>query len=420
MGRELVGELLDVELLLTDEPVPEDIRGIALIKNRTQVIERLTGWGRKIPTELQDRLYGWATYYCTEDRPFLLVCEKPGHRGHGPHGYYRKAKELLHRQVEDFLLPYAKQQMRPKLTKKDRVRARQNLQIIRKALEQIPEFNPWSGEGMLSQPPEPKAPPEHPYISSLILDKEYYDYGDTAHAQVVILNPSATYQPFIHLTLEALDEGLSRLAIWELAPTDMPLLKPADDERKGRIETTFQVPISEDFGEGRNWLLCTLTNVPPPGSPKSKDDASSEELYDRKGHALWVETPPERKIRERRGGGSRGDDRKRGTLANLVPITAPLDPIEHEVIPMWSDAEIWFYTKGARIAGVYESDPRAADSILYELVAEAIADRIAELRLEEDVREKLDKTQILDEFRWLDELRKNFLRACERLRAEAA
>lgn len=419
--RKVVGELVDVGMFLAPEPVPEGMRGIALVKNGTQVIERLTNWGRKIPLELQDRLYGWATYHCNDDRPFLQVCEKPGHRGYTPHIYFRKVRDLLQKQIEDFLQPFAEQLYKPRLTKKDRKRARQNLRIIQRVLEEIPEFNPWSGEGPVPQSPEPRSTLDHPYISSIDLDKEYYEIGDSAHVNVVILNPLEEYQRFIHLTIEALDEGLSQLAVRELPSEDLPFLGPATEIKKGRISTEIEVPISEDFGIGRNWIKCTLLTRPPSGYTNNSQESVGERLLDRGAHSLWVGSEPERLKRERSGGGSSGGHRRKGTLENLVPITAePLDPIEHEIIPMWPNAEIWFYTRGARICGVYESDPRTADSILYELIAEAISDRILELRMEEDVRESLEKSQVLDEFRQIDELRKTFLRRCEAFRSGAS
>ncbi len=418
--RKVVGELTDVEFILAKEPLPEDLRGIALIRNGTQVIERQKSWGRKIPLALQDRFYGWATYYTTEDRPFLRKCEKPGHRGYRPHPYYRRVKDLLLQHVEDFLLPFAEQEFKPKLTEKDRRRARQNLQIIQKALAAMPEFNPWSGEGIIPEPPKPPVVLDNPYITSITLDKESYEYGETAKVEVVILNPTKEHQPFVHLTVQALDEGLSRLAIWELSSSDLSLLKAATETQKGRILTQIQVPITEDFGVGRNWIHCTLFNRPPTFLPDSPEEPEPETLYDRQGHGLWVGEVPQRITRRRKGGGPSGDGKSKGTLARLNPITAPaapLDPVENEIMPIWQSAEIWFYTKGARIVGVYESEPRAADSILYELVAEAIAERITELRMEEDVRESLDRTQVIDEFRRIEELRKGFLRSCEHYRA---
>src|SRR2546430_15651886 len=102
---------------------------------------------------------------------------------------------------------------------------------------------------------------------------------------------------------------------------------------------------------------------------------------------------------------------------NLVPITAPLDPVENEVIPYWSDGEIWFFTRGARIGPVYDHQPRTADSILFELISETVAERIIQIRIDADARDRLDKSQVLEEFQRTEELRRKFLRSCERLRS---
>jgi hypothetical protein len=417
-SHKVVGELEDVAMYLADEPVREELRGIALVKNGTQVIERLVGWGRKIPIELQDRLYGWATYYCSEERPFLLRCERPGHRGFTPHPYYTKAKELMQQQVDDFLTPFAKQQLRPHLTEKDRKRAQQNLQILKKAFEENPDFNPWAGEGMIIRERQQRSPPEHPYISEIHPDKEWYGRGEVANVTVVILNPTKEFQPFVHLTVEGLDEGLSQLVIRELPPVDLPTLPPASEGKKSRIAPAIPIPITADFARGRNWVRCTLFNRPPPTADATAREGVEETQWDRGSHALWVEDKPEKRTHAPPKGGSGGDGGRPGTLLNLVPITeAPLDPIENEVMPYWSDGEIWFFTRGARISPVYDRQPRTADSILYELISETVLERIMQIRIDADARDRLDKSQVLEEFKRTEDLRRKFLRSCERFRS---
>jgi hypothetical protein len=417
-NRKTVGDLVDVELRLAADPVPSELQGIALVKNGTQAIERITKWGRKIRQELQDRLYGWAMYYCTEDRPFLQVCEKPGHRGFNLHQYYGKTMDLLQQQVEDFLMPYEKQLIKPRLMEKDRKRAQQNLEVIQKALEAIPEFNPWSGEKTLPRKRTVRPPPDHPYISSISFDKESYKRGEHAATEIVLLNPTREYQPFVHLTVEALDEGLNRLAIWEFPPEQLPLLGPSSDEEKGRIKKEFDIAISEDFGAGRNWVRCTLLERKPMTPTNGNADTVVENLLDRESHSLWIEVEPTKIARGPPTGGSSGEGGKPGNIQKVVPVSdESLDPVAHEVMPMWQAAEIWFFTKGARMRYVYESDPRTADSVFYEIVSEAIAERIARTSIESDVRDRLDKSQVLDEMKRLEELRKRFLRTCEQYRS---
>jgi hypothetical protein len=418
VSHRIVGELEDVAMYLAEDSVPSDLRGIALIKNGTQVIERLTSWGRKIPIEFQDRLFGWAVYYCSEERPFLATtgCERPGHRGFNPHTYYTKAKELLQQQVEDFLFPYAKAQLKPRLTERDRRRARENLQIIQKAFEENPDFNPWGGEGLAIGQRHERPTPDHPYISEIRLDKNSYARGETAHVTVVVLNPTSEYQPHIHLTVEGLDEGLSPLAVQELQPWDLPTMPPMTTETKGRIAPDIPIPITGDFAPGRNWIRCSLYNRPPPKVDGPPDGA--EKQWDRGSHALWVEKEPDKRTRGPPRGGSGEDGTRPGTILNLVPITeAPLDPVENEVIPYWAAGEVWFFTRGARIGPVYERQPRTADSILYELMSESVAERVVQIRIDADTREKLEKAQVLEEFKRIEDLRRKFLRSCERLRA---
>ena len=88
-------------------------------------------------------------------------------------------------------------------------------------------------------------------------------------------------------------------------------------------------------------------------------------------------------------------------------------------MPYWSDGEIWFFTRGARVAPVYDHQPRTADSIVYELISETVADRIMQIRIDIDARDRLEKSQVLEEFKRTEDLRRKFLRSCERFRSAA-
>jgi len=414
-NRKKVGELTDITIYLADEPVPPELRGIALIKKGTQVITREREFGRKISTELQDRIYGWASYDCNYPNRFLCACEKPGHRGFTADTIYIKVQDLLQSTVEDFLLPFEKQRFKPHLTEKDLKRARLNLEVLQKAFEEVPDFNPWSGSDDITRKRERKEFPNYPYISDIKLDKEFYDYDDIAHVEITILNPTKDWQRYLHLTIEALDKGLSQLEVWEYPPHVIPMLNPAIEEKKGRIVFKCDLPIIDDFGIGKNFLRCILSERPP-----RNDDATKtvDREYSRASHSIWVGIEP---IPIKRGpptGGHKGDDGKKGTIRDLAPITdESLDPIQNEIMPIWSEGDIWFYTKGARMRIVYDTQQRAADSVLYELVAEAIAERRIKDFIGMNPQNTFDKEQVLQQFKNIEDLRKRFLRSCEKLRA---
>lgn len=414
-----VGELHDVTIYLSEEPVPEEIRGIALIKKGNQVITRITDWGRKNRRELQDRVYGWASYDCSPSKPFLCLCEKPTHRGFTPHPYYTKLHDLLQKKVEDFLSPYEKEMFKPRLTSKDKKRAQLNLDIIKKALDEVGDFNPWSGLDEVTIKKKQRTPPINPYISQIELDKKFYQYNQTAHTKITILNPTAEYQKWVHLTIEALDKGLSQLAKWEYPPHDLPMLNPANDEKKGRIVVDIDIPISSDFGEGKNFIRCTLKNNPNPANkPNNEQSSSDEKILDSGSHSLWVGMEPDHFQRKLPSGGTSGEGTNAGNLKELVPITDPaMDPEQFEVYPIWSEGEIWYSTHGARLGLVYETQPRAADSIIYELIAEAISEQRLKNIIELSNQNSYDKEQLLEHYRNIDEMRKKFLRACERNRS---
>lgn len=416
--RKKVGQLTNITIVLTEEPVPKELRGIALLKNGTQVISRETDFGRRISTELQDRIYGWASYDCNYPGRFLCICEKPGHRGFQTHTYYSKVQSLLQENVEDFLLPYEKKRFKPRLTEKDLKRAQQNLDVLQRAFEEVPDFNPWSGSDETTTKRKTKEPPNHPYISNIKLDKEYYLYDQTANVEIILVNPTNEYQKFLHVTIEALDKGLSQLRVWEYPPHVIPVLNPATSEKKGRIAYSVNIPIIDEFGIGKNYIRCTLRNRPPQ-IDESKDKLIDQE-YDRASHSIWIEAQPVLIPRSPPTAGTKGDDGRKGTIRDLVPLTdESLDPIQNEIMPIWSNGDIWFFTKGARIGYVYETQPRAADSILYELVAEVLAEKRLKDFMETNPQDKFDKDQVLQQLQKIENLRKRFLRTCEKLRASS-
>lgn len=412
--RKKVGQLNNVTIVLAEEPVPKELRGIALLKNGTQVISREIEFGRKISTELQDRIYGWASYDCNHPGRFLCSSEKPGHRGFQTHTYYTKVQSLLQEYVEDFLLPYEKKRYKPHLTEKDVKRAQQNLDVLQKAFEEVPDFNPWSGSDEITTKRKTKEPHQQPYISSIKLDKGYYLYDQNAIVEIVILNPTSEYQKFLHLTVEALDKGLSQLRVWEYPPHVIPLLNPATPEKEGRITYQINIPIIDEFGIGKNFIRCTLRNRPP----NIKEAEIIDQEYDRASHSIWIEAQPVLIPRSPPTAGLKGDDGRKGTVRDLVPLTdEALDPIQNEIMPIWRDGEFWFFTKGARIGYVYETQPRAADSILYELVAEVLAEKRLKDFIETNPQDNFDKDQVIQQLQKIEELRRKFLRTCEKLRA---
>jgi len=216
--------------------------------------------------------------------------------------------------------------------------------------------------------------------------------------------------------VEALDKELSQLKVWEYPPDGIPVIEPATLEKKGRLVIHVQMPIIDDFGIGKNYVRFLLRKTPP--FDKEAKSENKEIEFDRASHSIWVETEPVTITKSLPKGGGKGDEGRKGTIRDLSPITEEsLDPIQFEIMPVWSDGEFWFNTKGARIGNVYESQPRAADSILYELVAEVLAERRLKDFIEINPQDHFDKDQVLQQFQNIDELRKKFLRSCEKFRS---
>jgi hypothetical protein len=405
VARKPVGELTELVIHLAEEPVPEHLRGIAMVRGGTQVIERIKDWGRKVPVEMQDRLFGRVVYFTSATTPFLNLCEQPSHRGYTPHPYYRRTHDLLQQQVEEFLLPLAKEQFKPRLTEKDRKRAEANLDIIRHALSEVEDFNPWAGEGISPRKPKERVPPTEPFISSIRLDKERYARGESAKVKIALRNPTTAHEPYLGLVVEALDPGMAPLIVREMAPEKMPTLEPVKDGEMDTRVCEVEFAITEDFPAGRNWVRCTLSRRVP-----NKDTQPT--ILDRGSHALWVEEDKPTRTRKTATSGAQGDGRQ-GTLQAIQPITDHPPGAELQEV-FASGGEIWFFTRGPRIGPVYDKDARTADSILYGLVGEVILDLVVQKRMEDDVRDVLDKTQVIEEFKKVDEVRKRFLRACER------
>ena len=160
----IVGELQDLRICLAAQPFPENDRrqGIALIKNGMQVIARLDRFPRRILPEVQQRIFGEVTIPCSREQPFLEPAEDPNHRGYKAYdAVYQKVRLAIEQEVETLVEPFLIPLQQKAIRKEDHEKALRALDVLRKAIEEVPELKIFgSGEG--GEPPPPPPPNSPP------------------------------------------------------------------------------------------------------------------------------------------------------------------------------------------------------------------------------------------------------------------
>jgi energy-coupling factor transporter ATP-binding protein EcfA2 len=403
-GKTFVGEL-DFNGLFTGKPVPEGFRGIALVKNNLQVIDYID-ISRRVDQDLRDLIFGWAIYQSTATNKFLDLCEEPGHSGFRPDcDIYKKSREEILQKFDGFIKPIQSQIIKKKhsreVTDKERHRAQVVCEILNKALDSVPELNPMLGTGEIIRPKEPREPRKLPYISSVSFDKESYKYDDRASLKIHLHNPTNDYYVHPRIEIRIVNRNHAEICAHTLSMHRVPALAPATTEGHAMETVTSNISISKQFGKGRSLIRFTLF--------EEKDNQIVQ--YDRKIYGLWVMEEPPVQTRSSVTGGTKNHHGKPGSLRLLQPI--PIPDSEEEEIPHadLSLGEIWFNTDGKRIRHTWDNHQRAANSVLFELIAEYFAGLCGDMMI--DKMENREMSDIKAVFKQLEDARKKFLQICE-------
>jgi len=393
--RKIVGKIKNLNVFLAEEPLPEELRGIALVKGGKQVITRLNSFGRNIDRDLQDCLFGWV------DTGHLLAdCEKPDHLGYRlREPLVKRTNETIIEVTRSFLEPFNREKQRDEpVSKKDIEKANQIRDAVNRAFDEVPDFNPWlegeeSGDKTGDEPDEqcPKCgqkpcvcikPPSKerrtPWVSSIRFEPStetgYHNVGDTVTARVVVSNPVDKDFPRLSVKWRAANTSREIVDEGELVSDEFGDLPRPSLEGLGEIEHEFKFDISlgeGGFRRGKNLFGVLLSQTVSEGG-------SSElvPLHESK-RAFYVEYKPD--SRRTSGGSSK--------INLLTPTKAPgrgldvyLDDIEQEVLIFTADgpniAPYWLQ------AGKHKD---AVSNVLY-----ALADEILLMFLEREAHDSED------------------------------
>jgi hypothetical protein len=403
-GNTSVGEL-DLTVFFTGKPVPEGFGGIALVKNNLQVIDHID-ISRRVDQDIRDLIFGWAIYQSTKTNKFLDLCEEPGHAGFRTDcDIYKKSREEILQKFDGFIKPIQSQIIKKKhsreVTDKERHRAQVVCEILNKALNSVPELNPMLGTGDVKRPKEPHEPRKLPYISTVSFDKESYKYGDRASLKIHLHNPTNDY--FVHPRIEirTVNRNHAEICAHVLSMHRVPALTPGTIEGH-KIETVnSNILITKEYGKGRSLVRFTLF--------EEKNNQIVQ--YDQKVYGLWVMEEPPVQTRSSVTGGTKNHHGKPGSLRLLQPI--PIPDSEDDEIPHvdLSIGEIWFNTDGKRIRHTWNNHPRAANSVLFELIAEYFVGLRGDMMIDKMESREISDIKIV--FKQLEEARKKFLQICE-------
>lgn len=401
-GGRAVGELEHLRIAMVEQPMAEgDPRiGVALVKNGMQVIMRLSRFARRIPPDVQARVFGEVVIPCSEDNPFLELAETPDHRGYKSWDpVFQKVKSVIEAEVASLVEPYLVPLKEHVVRKEDKEKARRALDVIQRALEDVPELKVFGG-GEVPPPIEPRVH-DHPYVSWIELDKEQYKRGDMASVKAVIMNPAKNEEAFYRIDVELRDASLQILE----TKTNSPILPAATEEGPGRkqITATFELPLSLE--PGRQRIIVKLYEARPEQSPV---------LVHALGKWLWLETEPPEIRRPRKPKTGDEERRYKNTLRELYPVDDEAVPPDTEVIFTEADAAIWFNLRGVRLAPFWGKVKPAGSEfpILYSLVAEELVSKYSERRIAESDIETWSPEQVRRFGEELVGLTQRFLRAC--------
>jgi len=348
----VVGRIKNLNVFLAEKPLPEELRGIALVKGGKQVITRLKFFGRNIDADLQDCLFGWVdTGHLLDDY------EKPDHLG------YRDREPIVKRTYEQivevtrtFLEPFNREKQKDEpVSKKDIEKANQIKDAVNRAFDAVPDFNPWTegenpgdGDGDETDEKCPKCgqescvcikpPPKErtkPWISSILFEPPtetgYYKVGSTITARVVVSNP--VDKDFSRLSLEWVAANTSREVVERggLSADEFGELPRPSLEGFGEIshDLQFEISIGEGaFRRGKNLFGVRLSQTVSEGGSKESF------IIDDRTRSFYVEYKPES---QKTSGGSANINQLTPTKASGSGLDVYLDEIEHEVLIFTGD-----------------------------------------------------------------------------------
>jgi len=376
-----VGELTNLEIFITKEPFnDEDLRhGIAIVKNGKQSITRYNKFPSDIPDNIRRRIFGCVDANC-ENEPFLNEAENSTHTNYRyTHPTYKTVRYQLNKIIKDFIQPLIKAGGE-RVTAKEQKEAYEILEIINKALTEIPELQIFGLMGKGPSGTVEQKPKSYPYISSLSPCNKRYNIGDMIKIKTVLKNPQEK-ENVVRLEINFFDP--TPVVIKDYS-TGLLLLKGKPINPYTLIEN-WNIKVDESMIPGIHWIQAELKN-------KDNDPILDEKNHPEKIRAsIYIEQdPPIIQRKKRKGtstqkklGNTRGNIGK-GGLANLQWFKRKDNPDLEAIIEM-ARASVYLNRFGRRYRFIVEGSKKKTTPWL--MIAEIVAEKIIEKKTELDIEE---------------------------------
>jgi hypothetical protein len=394
MRGSTVGKISNLNIFLAEEPIAEELRGIALVKDGKQVITRLQSFGRAIDPELQDCVFGWVN-----TGHLLDEFEEPNHLGYQTRPLLvRKTREKIESLTRSFLEPYQKERQKSKpVSPVDIAKAEEIREAVNKAFDEVPEFNPWDdGKDPGTQAGEkedckkcgqkpcvcPRPPPKEktkPWISSIKFEPKtesgYYDSGEEIKARVVISNPLDKKFPTMGLKWAATNLShepvigpfsVSKDEFGELPRGYGGIEGPGQIEKEFEFEVSLGKPTDGGFRKGKNWLKVAIY---------IEDDGKVTPIDETK-RGFFVEYKPEL---DRTG--SSGTNR----IESFQVLPSGMGQ-GYDVDLEATDMILYIYSDGPNVEPYWGKGPKHNDAVsnIFYGVADSIMELLLPMRLSPD------------------------------------
>jgi hypothetical protein len=298
-GKRL-GELRNLNLFLAKRPFEEDdrTRGIAIVKNGKQTITRFRYFPGEIPEQIRNRIFGYCDAICTKENRFLQDAENATHTGYQwSHPTYKAVRRELRELVKEFVQPFLRAGGE-RVTEKEQEEAAEILEVLNKALEEVPEFGLFGKKGVSPARELEVTPKSHIYLSRVEIDSRMFTRGETIPVVAVVKNPTSQ-ETMVVTTFEHFDPTPVVVEDHE----DGVIVTAGTPENPGTNSIEGSVTFEQNQAPGIHWVQVSL------------HDVKREALIDEEGNPIrmrrqmYCELEPRRITRRRRTGTGR---RKKG------------------------------------------------------------------------------------------------------------
>ena len=406
-GKRL-GELRNFNICLSKTPFSEDdpIWGIAIVKNGKQTIARFKDFPEEIPENLRKRIFGFTDAICTSEEPFLREAETATHTGYQySHPVYKATRAQIRSIVKVFVEPFISSGGE-RVTEKEHEEAQEILDVLNKALQEVPGFGLFGREEDTARKKIETAPKDYIYLSRLDFDNRSYRRGENAIVEAVIKNPTDK-ETLIMASFEHFDPTPVVVGTFE----DGAIVPAGTQDAPGTASIVAQISFDDNQAPGIHWIQVTL------------QDRSKKPLVDDEGNLIrmrrhiYCEFEPKKISRTRSGTGETEEGKGKGGGEGSFGFAAIqwfkkavlADTVE-AYLDM-SQAVAFVNRKGKRLE-FYRSMSKTKQGS-WPAVIEIIAEKILEKKAEMDAGEKeqWQAEELKNEIIQLEQMKAKLIRA---------